>query len=40
MFPYAIEQKVRGNTMMQVVVEKIELDVPIEDSAFKMPSAK
>ncbi len=40
MFPHAIEQKVRGNTMMHVVVEKTELDLPIEDSTFKMPSAK
>lgn len=42
MFPHTIEQKVRGNTMTQIVIviEKTELDVSMEDAIFKMPSAK
>lgn len=40
MFPYTIEQKVRGNTMTQSVLEKVELDAPMEDTIFRMPSSK
>jgi hypothetical protein len=37
MFAYSIETKVKGQTVSQIVIEKIELDVPIDDSVFKMP---
>ena len=37
LFPYSIEQKVGGQTQVQITLEKIEVDVPIDDAAFKMP---
>jgi outer membrane lipoprotein-sorting protein len=38
MFPYAIESSVKGSPDKQkITLEKIELNVPVEDSAFKMP---
>lgn len=36
--PHAIDNKIKGNTVSQIVVEKIEFDVPIDDSVFKMPA--
>ncbi|MCS6884815.1 MAG: outer membrane lipoprotein-sorting protein [Acidobacteriota bacterium] len=38
--PHAIEQKVGGNTMMQMKVNKYELNVDLSDSIFKMPTGK
>lgn len=34
------ETKIKGQTVAQYSLDKIELDVPIEDSIFKMPAAK
>lgn len=38
MFPFSIETKVKGQTVNQVTIEKIEVDVAIDDSVFKMPA--
>jgi outer membrane lipoprotein-sorting protein len=37
MFAFSIDTKVKGQTVSQIVIEKIELGSAIEDSAFKMP---
>jgi outer membrane lipoprotein-sorting protein len=37
MFPFSIETKLKGQTVNQIVIEKIELDTPIDDAVFKMP---
>lgn len=37
-FPFSIEAKVGGQVVQNVVVEKMELDVPADDSLFKMPA--
>ncbi len=37
MFPFSLETKVKGQTANQITFEKVELDVPIDDSLFKMP---
>ena len=38
MFPFAIESGVKGSPDKQkITLEKVELNVPVEDSAFKMP---
>lgn len=38
LFPFSIETKVKGQTVSQIVLDKIELDTAIEDSIFKMPA--
>lgn len=38
MFPFSIETKVKGQTVNQIVIDKVELDVPVDDSLFKMPA--
>jgi outer membrane lipoprotein-sorting protein len=38
MFPFSIETKVRGQSVNQITIEKIETDVAIDDSIFKMPA--
>ena len=38
MFPFSIESKVKGQSQNQITIEKMELDVPVEDSLFKMPA--
>lgn len=35
--PFSIEQKVGGQTMMNMTAEKIELDVDIDDASFSFP---
>ena len=35
--PFSIEQKVGGQTMMNMTAEKIELDVEIDDASFSFP---
>ncbi len=40
MYPHAMEGKVGGQTMMQMIVDKIEINTPLDDSIFKMPAAK
>lgn len=37
MHAFSVETKVKGQTVNQIVIEKIEMDVPIDDSVFKMP---
>ena len=37
LFPFSIEQKVAGQTQAQIAIDKIEVDVPVEDATFKMP---
>jgi outer membrane lipoprotein-sorting protein len=37
---HTIEQKMGGRTMMQMELEKVEVNVPIEDAVFKMPEPK
>ena len=37
MFPHSIESKVKGQSQNQITVEKIETNVSIDDSIFKMP---
>lgn len=37
LFPFSIEQKAQGQTQVQIALDKIELDVPIDDAIFKMP---
>jgi len=36
--PHSFESKIKGQTAMQMTVEKIELDVAMDDAAFKMPA--
>jgi hypothetical protein len=38
MVPHAIESKVSGQTVSQITVEKVEMDVAMEDAIFKMPA--
>ena len=38
LFPFSLETKIKGQTANQITIEKIELDVPIDDAVFKMPS--
>lgn len=38
LFPFSIEAKVKGQTVTQITIEKIEADVAIDDSVFKMPA--
>lgn len=40
MMPHAIEQKVAGNTTVQITITKTETNVEIEDDFFKMPETK
>ena len=37
MMPYSLSQKVNGSPMMDLTVEKIEANTPIEDTIFQMP---
>ncbi|MFQ5824129.1 MAG: outer membrane lipoprotein carrier protein LolA [bacterium] len=37
MIPHSLESKVGGQTVSQITVEKVEMDVNIDDSIFKMP---
>jgi outer membrane lipoprotein-sorting protein len=38
LFPFSIESKVKGQTVNQITLDKIEADVAIDDSVFKMPA--
>lgn len=38
MFPFSIETKVKGQTANQIMIDKVEIDVPVDDSLFKMPA--
>lgn len=37
-FPFSIETKVKGQTVNQITIDKMELDVAIDDALFKMPA--
>lgn len=37
LFPFSVEQKMNGQTMMQMTIDKAETNVPVEDAIFKMP---
>jgi outer membrane lipoprotein-sorting protein len=38
MMPYSLDQKVNGRSMVQMTVEKVETNLALEDSIFKMPA--
>jgi outer membrane lipoprotein-sorting protein len=38
MMPYSLDQKVNGRTMVQMTVEKVETNLALDDSLFKMPA--
>jgi outer membrane lipoprotein-sorting protein len=38
LFPYSIEAKQGGTTQFQVTIDTVEVNKPVEDSIFKMPS--
>jgi hypothetical protein len=38
MYAFSIETKVKGQTVSQITIDKIETDVAIDDSIFKMPA--
>jgi outer membrane lipoprotein-sorting protein len=38
MMPFAVERKMRGQTLNSIVMEKVETDVTLDDSLFKMPT--
>lgn len=38
MIPYSIEQKMNGQTMMQMTVDKVDQNVTVDDSLFQMPA--
>jgi outer membrane lipoprotein-sorting protein len=40
LFPHSLEQRVGGNTMGQVTYEKIEINLPMDDSVFRMPGTE
>lgn len=35
--PFTLEQKINGRTMVQMTMEKVEVNVPIDDAIFKLP---
>ncbi len=37
LLPYSIAQKANGNPVMELTVEKYEVNVPVDDAMFKMP---
>ena len=37
MMPYSLSQKVNGSPMMELTIEKIEANTPIDDAIFQMP---
>lgn len=40
MFPFAVESSMKGSDQKQkLTIEKVELNVPVEDAQFKMPAA-
>ena len=38
MTPFSIEQKVSGRTMVQMTMENVEVNQPVEDKVFRMPA--
>jgi len=37
MMPYSLSQKVNGNAMLDLTIDKIEVNTPIDDSVFALP---
>ena len=37
MMPYSLSQKMNGSPMMELTIEKIEVNTPIDDAIFQMP---
>jgi len=37
LFPFSTERKAGGQTQIQIAIDKIEIDAPVDDAAFKMP---
>jgi outer membrane lipoprotein-sorting protein len=37
MIPFAVEQKMNGQTMMQMTIDKVEPNAPLDDATFRMP---
>jgi hypothetical protein len=35
-----MEQKMNGQSMLQMTIEKVEMNVPVDDAVFKMPAKK
>jgi outer membrane lipoprotein-sorting protein len=40
LFPHSLEQRMGGNAIGQVTYEKIEINVPMDDSIFRMPGTE
>ena len=40
MVPFSMKQSMNGMPLMQMTIEKVEFNVPMEDSLFKMPAKK
>jgi outer membrane lipoprotein-sorting protein len=38
LFPYSIESKADGHTVFSATLDKIEVNAPVDDAAFKMPA--
>ena len=39
MMPFSLNQKMNGRSMMELTVEKVEVNTPMDDSIFQMPEA-
>jgi hypothetical protein len=37
MMPYSLSQKVNGSPMMDLTIEKFEVNTPIDDAIFQLP---
>ncbi len=40
MVPFSMKQSMNGMPLMQMTIEKVEFNVPMDDSIFKMPAKK
>jgi len=38
LFPFASDQKMNGRSVGQLIIEKVEINVPMDDAIFKMPA--
>ena len=37
MMPFSLSQKMNGRSMLELTVEKVEVNTPMDDSIFQMP---
>jgi hypothetical protein len=37
MMPFSLNQKMNGRSMLELTVEKVEVNTPMDDSIFQMP---